>query len=196
MGCRLPDILSAERQPSHFWVWVRSNQKTKARLKRCSVKARQREHFKQDASPVGDRMLGPPVETGAPGNLRKAWRDKTVWARQWKKKACKNENKGLSGWRKSEMIPRRCWFHAQFYQQSGLWAEDRQPVINTHFFYFGFPGWVRSAPKLLYLRYKFPILGLGTTYSMVYLVIQMGRGKSLTAHQIKFILSNSNKNTF
>lgn len=59
-----------------FWVW--SNQKTEARLKRCVAKhARQREHFKQDASPVGDWMLRPPVETGAPGNLHRARRDKT-----------------------------------------------------------------------------------------------------------------------
>lgn len=57
---------------------MRSNQKTEARLNRCTVKhARQREHLKQDASPAGDRTSRPPVETGAPGNLLKSRRDKT-----------------------------------------------------------------------------------------------------------------------
>lgn len=56
---------------------MRSNQKTRARLKRCTEKrTTQQEHLKQDASPVGDRMPGPPVETRAPGNLHKARRDK------------------------------------------------------------------------------------------------------------------------
>lgn len=40
-------------------------------------RARQQEHFKQDASPAGDRTSRPPVATGAPGNLHKARRDKT-----------------------------------------------------------------------------------------------------------------------
>ena len=40
-------------------------------------RARQQEHFRQDASPAGDRTSRPPVETGAPGNLHKAHRDKT-----------------------------------------------------------------------------------------------------------------------
>lgn len=55
-----------QRGSRRIWVSVWSNQKTEARLKRCTAKyARQQEHFKQNANPAGDRMLGPPAETGS-----------------------------------------------------------------------------------------------------------------------------------
>lgn len=66
----------------------------------CEARRRQQEHFKQDASPVGDTMLRPPVETGAPGNLHKAQRDKTdsLESQTIKTESMskKKQNKGLS----------------------------------------------------------------------------------------------------
>lgn len=115
-----------------FWVWVRSSQKTEAWLRRCTVKhVRQQEHFKQDASPVRNRMLRPPAETGAPGNLHKAWRDKAVWrAKQWEMKACKKRTQRFICLKKKwndfqeEVISCLALSTASL---TGPWVKERQP---------------------------------------------------------------------
>lgn len=89
MGCWLANY--QQRDSRRILVSVWSNQKTVARLKRCTM-----EHIKRDAGPGGNVMLGPPAETRVPGNIHKARGDKTdsLQKTQRKMKAFRIKAKG------------------------------------------------------------------------------------------------------